>query len=84
MNQKYNPMLSLVALVLMALILVFTCTGCTDQTEAAAAETPNRFTETREMLMYGYVYIITDTETGEQYIAYRAHGQGCTLTKLEG
>lgn len=35
MNLKYNPWLSLVALLLLALILTLTCTGCNYEAEAA-------------------------------------------------
>lgn len=35
MNRKHNPMLSLVALLLAAIILVLTCAGCGIDTEAA-------------------------------------------------
>lgn len=82
MYRKHNPMLSLVALVLLALILVLACTGCTEA-EATGIETAPRFTETIETLTYGYVHIITDTKTGAQYMYYRA-GQGGGLCKLEG
>lgn len=84
MKQKYNPYVSLVALLLLALILVLTCTGCIE----ASAATENRFTKE-----YHYVssrhsaYIITDTETGVQYLAYEIespYGKGVGLCKLEG
>ena len=74
MNHKYNPMLSLVALVLLALILVLSCTGCT--IEAEAAETEPRFTSEHTG---NYCTIITDNQTGVQYLAYNGHG----LCKLE-
>lgn len=84
MNHKYNPWLSLVALLLMALILVFTCTGCTK----ASAATENRFTQEYHYLNgYHSAYIITDTETGVQYLAYEVqsnYGRGVGLCKLEG
>lgn len=87
MYHKNNPWLSLVALLLMALILVFTCTGCTDA-EAAEMETEPapRFTYEREdadRSDIDAVFIITDTHTGVQYLyidGYRAGG----LCKLEG
>lgn len=86
MYHKNNPWLSLVALLIMALILVFTCTGCTDA-EAAERETEPapRFTYEREdadRSDIDAVFIITDTHTGVQYLyidGYRAGG----LCKLE-
>lgn len=79
MNRKHNPWLSLVALLLAAIILVLTCTGCI--TEANAA-TENRFTYTRENLCgYTYAWVITDTETGQQYLLITA-GDGGGLTAL--
>lgn len=78
MKRTHNPMLSLVALVLLALILVLTCTGCRVEAEAAEEIKPApRFTV--EFLGNG-LRLITDTETGVQYLAYNAHG----LVKLEG
>lgn len=81
MNRKHNPWLSLVALLLAAIILVLTCTGCVTE---ASAETENRFTYTREYLgAYAEAWVITDTETGQQYL-YIAAGDGGGLIKLEG
>lgn len=77
MRQKYNPWVSLVALVLLALILAFICTGCTAQAEAA--ETTPRFS--CEKVGSGF-RIITDHETGNQYL-YHFAGYGGGLTKLE-
>lgn len=84
MYHKNNPWLSLVALLIMALILVFTCTGCTDA-EAAEMETEPapRFTQEIHQISAGeYAHIITDTETGVKYLfvdGYKAGG----LCKLE-
>lgn len=82
MNRKYNPWLSLVALLLLALILTLTCTGCTARASWGNTEddTPPRFS-----VEYAGVNIriITDNETGVQYIAY-LFNSGCGLTKLEG
>lgn len=76
MKRTHNPMLSLVALVLLVLILVLTCTGCTEA-EAAETEPAPRFTIEHFGLN---VTVITDNETGVQYMAYNGHG----LCKLEG
>jgi len=84
MNRKYNPFVSLVALLLAAVILVLTCTGCAVYT---AAETD---TETRARFTYEYagvgpcmesLYIITDNETGAQYLAWDSY-DGAAMTAL--
>lgn len=81
MNRKFNPWVSLVALLLAAVILVLTCTGCAP---AAAAET-EKDQARRFVIEYnqdgpgrGYIRIITDTETGVQYLVYAdiRHGAG--------
>lgn len=79
MYRKNNPWISLIALVMLILIIVMICTGC-KVTTAEAAETERRFTvESLET----YICIITDNETGVQYLAYRTPN-GTGLTKLEG
>lgn len=84
MNRKYNPYVSLAALLLLALVLVFVCTGCAE----ASAATESRFTQEYHYLNgYHSAYIITDTETGVQYLAYEVtsnYGRGIGLCKLEG
>jgi hypothetical protein len=78
MNRKNNPMLSLVALVLLAIILVLTCTGCHVEAEAAEETKPApRFTTE---YVGNSCTIITDNETGVLYLAYNSHG----IVKLEG
>lgn len=77
MNHKYNPWVSMVALLLLALILVFTCTGCTEE-EAA---TQDRFTVE---YVGDCIEIITDNQTGEQYLSYYRYHTGIGLCKLEG
>ena len=80
MNRKHNPMLSLAALVLLVLILVLTCTGCTVRASWGNTEdgTAPRFT-----VEYAgeQIRIITDNETGMQYLAY-VHANGAGLTEL--
>ena len=69
MNRKNNPLVSLVALLLLALILVLTCSGC-----RKAEATHQRFTVEEniyEMLTEKRAYIITDTDTGHQYLLFR-------------
>lgn len=79
MYQKNNPWLSLVALLIMALILAFTCTGC----RTAMGATSDRFTrELHSIDDVHHVTIITDTETGDRYIFYKAYDAG-GLCKLE-
>ena len=83
MRQKHNPWLSLVALLLLALILAWVCTGCATQAEAEDT-TLVRFTV--EYFNDG-CRIITDNETGVQYlyVAYisKVYGTGVGVCKLE-
>lgn len=85
MYRKHNPMLSLVALLLLALILVLICTGCKTKAEAAETKPAPRFTV--ESAGNG-CKIITDTETGAQYLyyfySYNGYKGGSGLCKLEG
>lgn len=83
MNRKKNPYVSLVAVLLLALILVLTCTGC--RAEAAETKPAPRFSV--EDAGNG-CEIITDTETGVQYLyyfrSYNGYKGGSGLCKLEG
>ena len=79
MYRKNNPWISMIALIVLILITVMICSGCR-VTTVEAAKTERRFTvECPET----YISIITDNETGIQYIAYRT-STGTGLTKLEG
>ena len=82
MRFKYNPWVSIVAVILLAAILVLTCTGCVTETEAA---TPTRLTTEWAGFVPtgGQLVIITDTETGVQYLL-AAVNEGTALIKLEG
>lgn len=93
MNRKYNPWVSLLALVLLAVILVTICTGCAAPAEATEPGEPTeesrRFTVEKyapeSSSIFGDIYsirVITDTETGVQYLAYIG-GQGTGLTVLQ-
>lgn len=90
MNRKYNPYVSLVALVLLALILVLTCTGCHVEAEASTpqtlaeteAETQDRFTVESEHHSGLHIKIITDTATGKEYIVAMSGYAGVAV--LEG
>lgn len=91
MNQKYNPFVSLVALLLLALILVLTCTGCTaaagESTKAdlyKVTKNSDRFAIERYFNgSHPDCYVITDNDTGAQYL-YVADSYGSGLTKMEG
>jgi ABC-type glycerol-3-phosphate transport system substrate-binding protein len=70
MNRKHNPLVALVALLLLAVLLL--CAGCSGVAAAEEPESPKRFT----VESYAYpedpniehISLITDTETGVQYI----------------
>lgn len=79
MYRKHNPILSLVALLLLAVILAHVCTGCA--VEAEEGETAPRFTVER---LGNGLRIITDNQTGAQYLSYSSNGYSGGLTKLEG
>lgn len=81
MRFKHNPWLSMVAALLLAAILALTCTGC--RKEPAS---PDRFTEEiicKDRIRDKYAYIITDAETGRQYLLYR-RGNCSGMVELEG
>lgn len=81
MNRKHNPLVSLAALVLLVTILVWICAGCSSA--AAAAETENGHGPRFTIELAGLnLRIITDNETGVQYLAY-IQGQGVGLTVLQ-
>jgi hypothetical protein len=65
-------------------VLTFVLDGCAVHTEAARNETPPRFTVE---YVGNQCSIITDNETGVQYLMYKEtsnYGKGIGLTKLEG
>lgn len=83
MRRKHNPLVALLALLLLALIVSWICGGCAVRTEAATEKTADRFTT--EYAGNGCT-IITDNETGVQYLYYRngaGSSGGSGLTKLE-
>ena len=90
MNRKNNPWISLIALLLLATILTWICSGCERHGAYGmqAVEAESRFTvENHDVYMnefgsIGFASIITDNETGTQYLYYR-YGSGSGLTKLE-
>jgi hypothetical protein len=85
MNQKHNPYFALVALLILALIVSFVCNGCA--VEANAAGNNERFDVDIQFTSgFRSVHIITDTETGVQYLYYRSgsgSNGGSGLTRLE-
>ena len=97
MNRKHNPMVSLAALVLLAMILAPVCIGCapTESTETPAPMEPTetqettetdtatlaRFTIEMQIKFYGTLYVITDKETGIQYLAFET-SNGVGMTQL--
>lgn len=82
MNRKHNPWVSLVALLLLVTLLVTLCTGC-GATEAEAEE-PDRLTAEKVGVAGGslYAYVITDEETGVQYL-YVGTGYSGGVTVLQ-
>lgn len=83
MNRKSNPWVALIAVYLLAVILVLTLTGCGSSAEAAEPESPRFVFELQENnTNLGESYIITDTETGVQYLYIKVYNSG-GLTKLE-
>ncbi len=109
MRFKYNPWVSMVALLLLATILVLLCTGCAPETEAAERDTPTcsviteanqeteATTETEPAVIGRFsvkwagagfphlngIYIITDNQTGVQYLFVDNVDSG-GLVKMEG
>ena len=82
MRFKHNPWVSLLAALVMTIIIVFFFTGCATEAEEDAH---NRFTVefARNFNVTDQLYIITDTETGVQYLLADVYN-GAGLTKLEG
>lgn len=69
MNRKHNPMVALVALLLLVLLLL--CAGCSAPAAAEEPETSPRFiVEHHWTDREGLVRVVTDTETGVQYLWY--------------
>lgn len=88
MNQKSKYCVALVTLILLLVLIVCTCAGCIDTagaTEATEAESPRFIIERAEhtgLTTPDYILIITDTETGAQYLFVKS-GYGAGLTVLE-
>lgn len=83
MRRKSNTWVALVALIPLLVLVVCTCTGCGGNTAEAEDTTGERFeVETVGESFGGQVAIITDTETGVQYLWVKS-GYAGGLTKLE-
>jgi hypothetical protein len=80
MRRKHNPLVALLALLLLALIVTWICGGCSVHAEASETESTPRFTVENAG---NFLKIITDNQTGEQYLAYYQYNTGIGLTKLE-
>lgn len=104
MNRTCNPWVSLVALLLGAVLLVLCCSGCAavEAVEAALAAEPAPTEPARFVTEYiqserdgmgedgNSIQIITDTDTGAQYLVYidtyhsgYAGGRGVGITALQ-
>lgn len=90
MRRKSNPWVALVALILL-LVLIVCCSSCESSTDAAeidTAEDAPRFiieeasVAGQSTALYSRIAIITDTETGVQYIVFKG-SNGAGITKLE-
>lgn len=92
MNRKNNPWISSFALLFLAAILTWICSGCENKEASGTlqVETEARFgVEHYTIIEAGtignirFIDIITDNETGTQYMFYQK-GSGSGLTKMEG
>lgn len=84
MRHKHNPLVAMLALLLLAFIVTWICGGCAIESEAATNKAMDRFTT--EYAGSGCT-IITDNETGVQYLyyfhSYNGYKGGSGLCKLE-
>ena len=79
MKQKNNPFVSIIALLVLAVLLLL-LVGCSETAEGAEE---NRFTFERDYHDSGNeIFIITDTETDEQYLYVDGHQAGA-MVQLE-
>jgi hypothetical protein len=86
MRRKHNPYLALATLLLLALIVTWICGGCSKEICPAPYYMiePGRFTLEESFRSGPYRgCVLTDTETGVQYLFIR-NGGGIAMTKLEG
>jgi uncharacterized protein YceK len=80
MRRKHNPFVALLALFLLALIVTWICNGCSVESDIEETDPTTRFT-----VEYAgnQLRIVTDTETGVQYLAYCIYQTGVCITRLE-
>lgn len=92
MNRKHNTMRILVVLFLLGVITTLVCCGCASSVEATDPMEPvettesnqepmARFTIELQLKFYGDLYIITDNDTGIQYLAFET-SRGVGMTQL--
>lgn len=84
MNRKHDPWVSLIALLVGAILLVFCLTGCSG-TERVEADVPKQERFTMEQVTNSLrvrVYVITDNQTGIEYLWVSGSNKG-GLTRLE-
>lgn len=87
MNVKKNPWVSLAALALLLCLLAVLGNGCESVDAAYSEHKPGRFVNNYSQSGWDIDYqIITDTETGIQYLLISeeiGYGKGCGLTVLQ-
>lgn len=82
MNRKHNALVALVALLLLTALLLLV--GCTEPAAATGEDWngPRFIAERQDSNIFDSIQIITDTETGVQYLWVKA-GYGGGLTVLQ-
>lgn len=82
MNRKHNALVALVALLLLTAILFLV--GCSSPAAATGEtwNTPRFIVKSQDSNTFDNIQIITDTETGVQYLWVKA-GYGAGLTVLQ-
>ncbi len=90
MNRKHNPWVALVGL-LLGLLLVILCAGCGVTTETPEPGEPTEHAEESDRFTYehaawlpmvGNAYIITDHDTGAEYLVISGNS-GAAMTVLQ-
>ena len=76
MKRKHNPYVALIALFLLAVILTWICGGCAVETDIEETEPATRFTVE---YANNNIRIITDTDTGVQYMALSSRAGVCVV-----
>lgn len=87
-NGQRHPLVSLIALIFLVVFIAVLFAGCSvekddnDEITAYANEYKRFEVEYFNISSYSSAHVITDNETGEQYLFYKFGSQG-GLTKLE-